>query len=112
MLEDYPHVLVHHALSLFHGQPVPRPRLDERIDEEVLAFSWDDVRAVLESRRVLADVDGAPAEGEIRVGDAQILAEARLEEGGGHALEGVEVVADPPQHEISVRPQSHEREGA
>src|SRR5215207_2743516 len=90
MLASDLHVLVHHALALLYGQPVPRPRLDKRIDEEVLALSWNDVRAVLETRRMLADVDRASAQGEVRVSDTQILPQTRLEERAGHALESVE----------------------
>src|ERR671911_95456 len=109
---SYLHVLVHHALALFDGQRVPRPCLDEGIDEEVLAFSRDDVRAVLETRRMLADVDGAPAKGEVRVSNTQILPQPRLQKGDGHALESVEVVTDPPQHEVCICAETHERESA
>src|SRR5919107_2186634 len=68
------HVLVHHALTLFDGQPVPRPRLDEWIDEEILALPGDDVRGGLEAGRVLAYVDGASAQCKVGVVDAQVLA--------------------------------------
>src|SRR5918995_7193408 len=112
VLASYMHVLVHHALALFYGQRVPRPCLDEGIEEEVLAFSRDDVRAILEAWRVLADVDGASAEGEVRIGDAQVLPEPRLQKGAGHALESVEVVTDPPQHEVCICAETHERESA
>ncbi len=57
---------------------------------------------------MLPDVYRASAQAEVRVGDRQVLAEAALQERRRHLLEGLEVVGDPPQHEVRVGPQTHE----
>ncbi|CAA9441273.1 MAG: hypothetical protein AVDCRST_MAG01-01-3669, partial [uncultured Rubrobacteraceae bacterium] len=86
------------------------PGLDERVDEDELALARHDVAAVLPARRVLAYVDGAPRQAEVRVGDREVLAEAALHQGRLQSLERVEVVAYLPQHEVRVGPQAHQRE--
>src|SRR5919199_1629414 len=59
MLAAYLHVLVHHALALFEGEPIPCAALNERVDEEVVSFAGHDVGASREAWGVFADVDGA-----------------------------------------------------
>src|SRR4028119_1234509 len=110
VLAAYVHVLVHHPLALFEGEAVPLAGLYERVDEDVLALARDDVAAVLPAWGVLADVDGAAGEAEVRVGDRQLLAEAAVHQGALQAFEGVEVVPDFPEHKVRIRPQAHERE--
>jgi hypothetical protein len=111
MLAAYMHVLVHHPLTLFEGKTVPGAGLDERVHEEVLALAGDYVAAALPTGGMFADVDRAPGKAEVRVGYREVFAQARLHEGGGHRLEGVEVVAYAPEHEVRVRAEAHKGEG-
>ena len=106
-------VLVHDPLALGHRQQVPVPRLDERVDEEERPLSRDDPQPppLLSLVHVLLDVLRVLRHGEVGVVDVEEAAEARVVDVGGHLLERLEVVADPPEHEVDPGLHPHRRVG-
>src|SRR3712207_3737335 len=97
-------VLVHHALPLFLGQRVPGARLDEWIDEQVLApgrvVSDAALRVLLAALKV--DVDRLAQHRQIGVGLDQVPAEVGAGQVGVQGGEGVDLRAPHAQAEVAV----------
>src|SRR5437867_4701484 len=106
-------VFVHHALPGRFREEEPAAGLQERIDEDVLAFSGDDGQALalLVVVGVVVHIDGAFRHREVGVRRREVLAQRAGEDLGGHFLEEFELIADPPEHEVAVPADADRRVG-
>src|SRR5439155_2215290 len=97
-------VRVHDFLPPGQRQQVPVARLHEGINEQVFAFSRDDVRARLGGVEVveLVDVHAALGHGQKRVRSREVSAERRLVDQLRLFLKDVRIGADAPEEEIAV----------
>src|SRR6266576_4694423 len=100
-----PDVVLHHPVALGGGQRVPRPSLDERIDEEVLAV--EPARGLAPLLGVLAGL----AHAQERVRLRRPLGDARLPEDHVELVDAVEVLRLGDEHDVGVaaRPDEAER---
>src|SRR3989441_589859 len=78
----YPYVLVHHRLPLRLREQVPRPRLDERVHEQVAGFTRPDNEARRLARVFRELVDRPPGHREVAVGEREVRPQVRAVEGG------------------------------
>ena len=99
-------VFVHHALPRRFREQEPFARLEERVDENILGFAWNDGQtlALLIFVGVMIHVDRALGDREIGVGSGQVLSQPRCQYLRGHVLEQFQLVADPPQHDVAIAP--------
>ena len=97
-------VLVHEALALGEREEVPRARLPEGVDEDVLLSAGTDGSAALALTLVRAAdlVLRALGAGEEVMRRAEVAAKGRTQEFGAHEVELVDPVADGPDAEVNV----------
>ncbi len=102
-------MLAHQALPLFNRKQVPGASLPERVNKDVALTAWPQLGPRLGLRLVFAidDVLRALRHRQVAIWRFKVAAQRGAQQLGTHLVQVVHRVADGPQHQVAVAPQTH-----
>ncbi len=101
------HMLGHHFLALLRRPRIPFARSLQGTDKQVIRLAGHDVHAILGLLgAILLDIHRTLGHGKERLGRLDVLGHRCLVQTAGHLLNRIELRADAPDHEVSIRAQA------